>query len=126
MVQKPAWFKQLISNIRIWMHNHGLGVKNLSDDDIANIIYRSAKAARDRRRTASRDGDGVRFLAFDKDGNQLFNVQGRGQMTITDIINDKNISEDTEILTDSGSNIWGKITDEMAKKVKFLVLPRCL
>lgn len=108
------------------MHNHGLGVKNLSDDDIANIIYRSAKAARDRRRTASRDGDGVRFLAFDKDGNQLFNVQGRGQMTITDIINDKNISEDTEILTDSGSNIWGKITDEMAKKVKFLVLPRCL
>ena len=74
------------------------------------------KAARDQRRTASRDGDGVRFLAFDKDGNQLFNVQGRGQMTITDIINDKNISEDTEILTDSGSNIWGKITDEMAKK----------
>ena len=60
-VQKPNWFKQLISNIRIWMHNHGLPVKNLSDDDIANIIYRSAKAARDRRRSASRDGDGVRF-----------------------------------------------------------------
>ena len=103
------------------MHNHGLGVKNLSDDDIANIIYRSAKAARDRRRSSVvkenlTTGEDVRFLAFDKDGNQLFNVQGRGQMTITDIINDKNISEDTEILTDSGSNIWGKITDEMAKK----------
>ena len=104
---------------RIWLHNHGLVVKNLSDDDIANIIYRSAKAARDQRRAAAANtatGEGVRFLAFDKDGNQLFDVQGRGQMTITDIINDKNISEDTEILTDSGSNVWGKITDEMAKK----------
>ena len=41
-------------------------VKHFSDDDIANIIFRSAKAARDRRRTASRDGDGVRFLADGK------------------------------------------------------------
>ena len=42
-------------------------MKNLSDDDIANIIYRSAKAARSQRRTAKEnsavDGDGVRFLA---------------------------------------------------------------
>ena len=63
---KPNWFKRLISNVRIWFHNHGLPVKNLSDDDIANIIYRSAKAARDQRRTASRDGDGARFLAEDE------------------------------------------------------------
>ncbi|MBQ9088656.1 MAG: hypothetical protein IJY46_07740 [Lentisphaeria bacterium] len=62
-VQKPNWFKRMISNIRIWFHNHGIMVKHFSDDDIANIIFRSAKAARDRRRTASRDGDGVRFLA---------------------------------------------------------------
>ena len=62
-VQKPNWFKRMISNIRIWFHNHGIMVKHFSDDDIANIIFRSAKAARERRRTASRDGDGVRFLA---------------------------------------------------------------
>ena len=58
---------------------------------------------------------GVSELAVDTDGNQLFNVQNHGQMTITDIINDKNISAETEILTDSGNNIWGKITEEMAK-----------
>ena len=51
------------------MHNHGLPVKNLSDDDIANIIYRSAKAARDQRRTASGDGDGVRFAALRRYGD---------------------------------------------------------
>lgn len=71
-VQKPNWFKQLVSNIRIWMHNHGLPVKNLSDDDIANIIYRSAKAARDQRRATAKEnlavGDGARFLAFDEQG----------------------------------------------------------
>ena len=53
------------------MHNHGLPVKNLSDDDIANIIYRSAKAARSQRRTASRDGDGVRFLAVGDKFSQI-------------------------------------------------------
>ena len=50
------------------MHNHGLPVRNLSDDDIANIIYRSAKAARDRRRSSVvkenlTTGEDVRFLA---------------------------------------------------------------
>ena len=54
---------RVIFFVRIWMHNHGIKIKHLSDNDIANIIYRSAKAARDQRRTASRDGDGVRFLA---------------------------------------------------------------
>lgn len=126
--QKPNWFKRLVSNVRIWFHNHGIKIKHLSDDDIANIILRSAKAARDQRRSSvvkdnlTTDDNGARFLAVDKDGNQLFNVQGRGQMIITDIINDKNISEDTEILTDSGSNVWGEITDEMAKKGKIFGL----
>lgn len=67
-VQKPNWFKQLISNLRIWLHSHGLPVKHLSDDDIANIIYRSAKAARDQRRSSVvkenlTTGEGARFLA---------------------------------------------------------------
>ena len=49
---KPNWFKRLISNVRIWFHNHGIKIKHLSDDDIANIILRSAKAARDERRSS--------------------------------------------------------------------------
>ena len=38
---------RVIFFIRIWMHNHGIKIKHLSDDDIANIIFRSAKAAKD-------------------------------------------------------------------------------
>ena len=48
----PNWFKRLISNVRIWFHNHGIKIKHLSDDDIANIILRSASAARDERRSS--------------------------------------------------------------------------
>ena len=65
---KPNWFKRLISNVRIWFHNHGIKIKHLSDDDIANIILRSAKAARDQRRNSVvkdnlTTGEGARYLA---------------------------------------------------------------
>ena len=66
--QKPNWFKRLVSNVRLWFHNHGFKIKHFTDDDIANIILRSAKAARDERRSSvvkenlTTDG-GVRYLA---------------------------------------------------------------
>lgn len=34
-------------------------------------------------------------------------------MTIADIISDKTLPETTPILTDTGSDIWGQITQEM-------------
>ena len=76
-VQKPNWFKQLISNIRIWMHNHGLPLKNLSDDDIANIIFRSAKAARARRKAAAENtanGEGTRFSIIGEAGARALDL----------------------------------------------------
>ena len=74
--QKPNWFKRIISNVRLWFHNHGFKVKHFTDDDIANIILRSAKAARDQRRSMEgkrtgtdksdysdkSDGNGTRFM----------------------------------------------------------------
>lgn len=73
---KPNWFKRMISNVRIWLHNHGFRVKHISDDDIANIIFRSAKAARDQRRSSvvkdnlTTDG-GVRFMTLSKKPNSI-------------------------------------------------------
>ena len=95
------------------MHNHGLGVKNLSDDDIANIIYRSAKAARAERRSSVvkenlTTGDEVRFLAVDEQGRAIFNIEGVGSLTYDKI--DPTIKSTTKILTDDGRENWGFIT----------------
>ena len=74
--QKPNWFKRLVSNVRIWFHNHGIKIKHLSDDDIANIILRSAKAARAERRSSVvkenlTTGEGARFLAVGDKFSQI-------------------------------------------------------
>lgn len=76
---KPNWFKRMISNIRIWLHNHGFRVKHISDDDIANIIFRSAKAARDQRRSSVvkdnlTTGEGVRFSIIGEAGARALDL----------------------------------------------------
>ena len=34
---RPSWLKQLISKIRIWLHQHGWAVETLSDDDLMTM-----------------------------------------------------------------------------------------
>lgn len=75
---KANWFKRLVSNVRIWFHNHGIKIKHLSDDDIANIILRSAKAARERRKATAKEnlavGDGVRFSIIGEAGARALDL----------------------------------------------------
>ena len=42
--ERPGWLKQIIAQVRIWLHKHGWFVQHLSDDDIQTILAKSAEA----------------------------------------------------------------------------------
>ena len=59
---------------------------------------------------------GIGLFSVNANGEAEFYIPGRGKMTIADIISDKTLPETTPILTDTGSGIWGQITQEMLEQ----------
>ena len=73
---RPSWLKQLISRIRMWLHQHGFFVHHLTDDDILTILARSAQAEVARRKGKSAQGNGVRFALCEfEDHTRFVDVQ---------------------------------------------------
>ena len=110
-------WQRICANFRLLLRRLGLDIA-YSDDELRELFRRSRNALRMQQQLSGTNGENGTRFAVDGNGNQLFNVNGYGQMTISEIINNKNISKQAEILTDSGNNIWGKITEDMAKAGK--------
>ena len=65
--ERPGWWKQLISQIRVWLAEHGFG--HLREADIETIIQDAFKGANRTNRTNGANGETRFAAAIDEEGN---------------------------------------------------------
>ena len=43
----------------------------------------------------------------DEDGNQLFNIENVGKLSLENLLKNNSVTKHTKVLTDSGNQNWG-------------------
>ena len=108
-------WKRIVAAVRGFFRRMGFHA-TWTDDEIADLLRQSRKTLKRNRAAKGEAARGIGLFSVNANGEAEFYIPGRGKMTIADIISDKTLPETTPILTDTGSDIWGQITQEMLEQ----------